>query len=585
MLDDRRQWKWAVLLVLALGVTGLEAVGAVLVYALVDVISAPKGGIDLPILGDLSTRFPDVATRSLQLAVAIGVAVFFLIRAVVIVVQEYLQSRVVHNAGAQVATRLVRGYLAMPYVFHTQRNSAELVRNAFDSAQRFVGQVMMPLVKITAESLLVLGLTSVLLVVSPAATLLALVALGPMVWLLLRAIQPRIKTLGRQSQEASTGSLQSLQQALGGFRDIRLLGSEERFADLFRRQRVELARTEYAKATLIALPRVMIETAVVLVIVGMLVVTMLARGGLGSLAGALGAFAYVGMRLQTSLRVVAHHLNELRFGSAILEDIREDHDRIRDMERLREERRRGSASYFVEAIELRNVSFAYDPEGAPALEDVSIKIRKGEFIGICGPTGGGKSTLVDVIVGLLEPTSGRVLVDGEDLLGREVWWHSQLGVVSQSVFLIDDTLRANIAFGRGGEEIDEAALMRAVSRAQLGDVVAGLAQGLDTMVGERGVRLSGGQRQRVAIARALYREPSVLVFDEGTSALDTVTEAALVTALDELKQGRTLISVAHRISTVRDADRILVIGQGQLKAEGSYEELLTSSPTFRALAG
>jgi ATP-binding cassette, subfamily B, bacterial PglK len=185
---------------------------------------------------------------------------------------------------------------------------------------------------------------------------------------------------------------------------------------------------------------------------------------------------------------------------------------------------------------------------------------------------------------LLEPTEGCVLIDGEDLRGREYWWQQQLGVVSQNIFLIDESLRRNVALGRREDKIDEAALRRAISRSQLDDVVSQLPEGLDTVVGERGIKLSGGQRQRVAIARALYREPSVIVFDEGTSALDAATEAALVAALDELKTGRTLITVAHRIATVRHADRILVVSGGQVAASGTYDELHEDSQLFRSMA-
>jgi ABC-type multidrug transport system fused ATPase/permease subunit len=232
-----------------------------------------------------------------------------------------------------------------------------------------------------------------------------------------------------------------------------------------------------------------------------------------------------------------------------------------------------------------HVSFAYATGGTEVLRDIDLTIRRGEFLGICGPTGGGKSTLVDLLVGLLQPTDGSITVDGVPLGRRPLWWWSQLGVVSQQVFLIDDTLRNNIAFGdRVSVGIDEDRLARCVQRAQLDPVVAQFPAGLDTIVGERGVRLSGGQRQRVAIARALYREPEVLVLDEGTSALDGATERALVAAIDEATHERTLIAIAHRISTIRDADRILVVADGRIVDQGTHDELLARSELFQALA-
>jgi ATP-binding cassette subfamily C protein len=243
------------------------------------------------------------------------------------------------------------------------------------------------------------------------------------------------------------------------------------------------------------------------------------------------------------------------------------------------------ATSFRDAIRLEGVSFRYATDGPPVLEGVDLEIRRGEFIGICGPTGGGKSTLVDLLVGLLQPTSGAVSVDGTPLGRRPLWWWDQLGVVSQQVFLTDGTLRNNIAFGEQvGGRIDEERMLRCVERAQLAPVIAQLPEGLDTLVGERGVKLSGGQRQRVAIARALYREPEVLVLDEGTSALDGATERALVTAIDEATHERTLIAIAHRISTIRNADRILVIAEGRIQDIGTHDELLERSELFRVLA-
>jgi ATP-binding cassette, subfamily B, bacterial PglK len=584
LIGTERRWKWLVLVILALVVAGFEALGAGLIFALVTVVSAEGDAPSLPIVGDLTALFPAASRRTLEVGIAVVAVAFFLVRAGVVIGQQYIQARVVQNAGAQVASRLVRGYMAMPYLFHTQRNSAELVRNAFDSAQRLVAQVMMPLVNIMAEGVLAIGLTILLVMISPTATLLAAVGFLPTIWILQRVVQPRLKRLGHRSQVARKGSLQSVQQALAGFRDIRLLGQEDHFAEVFQEQRTDLAVSEYRKMALAALPRTLIETALVIIIVAVFLFTLFAGQGFQTAAATLSVFAYVGLRLQPSMQKIVHGLNEIRFGSAVLDDLSDDYERIEHVRALDQRNGKSPRAPLGRSIELRGVTFNYVEGDAPALCDIDLTIRRGEFVGICGPTGGGKSTLIDIIVGLLPPTQGEVRIDGELLGVRDRGWHQQLGVVSQDVFLIDDTLRANIAFGRSEGDIDDEAIRRAVSRAQLDQVIADLPNGLDTEVGERGVRLSGGQRQRIAIARALYREPAVLVFDEGTSALDSATEAALVAALDELKEGRTLITVAHRIATVRRADRILVVSGGRIVTEGPYGQLLETSDLFRSLA-
>jgi ATP-binding cassette, subfamily B, bacterial PglK len=586
LLGDEGRWRWGLLVVLALAVAGFEAFGAMLVYSLMGLVSGEAGRVTLPLVGDLPDLFPDVPLQTLKLAVAGLVAGFFVVRGAVIVGQVYVQERLVYNAGARLANHLVRGYLTMPYLTHTRLNSSELVRNAFDSVQSLVQQVLKPAVQVVAETVLVIGLTVVLLVVTPQATLIALAVLVPSVWLLMRFVQPRLKRLGRESQSSRRGTLLAMQQALGGVRDIRLLGREHEFASSFARQRRVMARTAYLKHTLSELPRVLIETTFVLVIAVVFALAVLTGDGPEALVSTLGVFAYAGLRLQPSLRKIVQGLNHLRFGSAVVEDLIEDRARVdASLAAWRAAREGGDTGRtFERAIEVRGVTFRYGADAPPALCDVDLTIRRGEFVGICGPTGGGKSTLVDLIVGLLQPMEGQVLVDGVPLEEHPTWWYAQLGVVSQSVYLTDDTLRNNIAFGRDEDEIDEDLLDRCIERAQLRDVVATLPEGIDTIVGERGVRLSGGQRQRVAVARALYREPAVIVFDEGTSSLDGATEAALVAAVDELKEGRTLISVAHRISTVRQADRILVVSGGRIAASGSHDELLRSNELFRGLA-
>ena len=586
LVGPERRWRWVLLVLLALAMTAFEALGAFLVYLLLSLIGSADGAIELPRVGDLRQVFPDVSEETLLVSVAVGVGVFFLVRALFLIGRTYVQSRIVENAGARLANKLVRGYMAMPYLFHTRNNSAQLVRNSYDSVKVFTQHVLSPLVTMLAELLMVAGLLTVMLVVTPTATLLAFAALGPLIWLLLRVVQPQMKRLGRRAQANKREALKAVQESLTGVRDIKLLGGERHFAKAFARQRTALARVQFTKSAYGEIPRAMIETSLILVIVVMFVVAVVGGQGLDDMLAVLGLFAYAGFRLQPSMRSIVVSLNDVRFGSAVVEDLAQDLERVSaamDAERIRRAGSRRSGE-FTTSIEFRDVTFGYLDDGSPALSHVDLAIRRGESIGICGPTGGGKSTLVDLLTGLLEPATGSILVDGDDLHADPDWWRRQLGVVSQNVFLLDAPIRDNIAFGVDDEEIDEERLQRCVRRAQLEDVVDQLPAGLDTVVGEAGVRLSGGQRQRVAVARALYREPPILVFDEGTSALDTATEAALVAAIDDLREGSTIITVAHRLSTVRRADRILVVDRGRIAAEGTYDELLSGSELFRTLA-
>ena len=239
---------------------------------------------------------------------------------------------------------------------------------------------------------------------------------------------------------------------------------------------------------------------------------------------------------------------------------------------------------FETAIELRDVAFTYENAEIPALQNVDLVIKRGERLGIAGQTGSGKSTLLDLILGLLSPTSGEVLVDGEPIEGRLPGWLSSIGMVPQSVFLIDDTIRRNVAFGLADRAIDDGRVEEALKLAQLGAFVDTLPERAETIVGDRGVRLSGGQRQRIAIARALYTDPSILILDEGTSALDSATESELMEALEHASHDRTVIIVAHRLSTVRQADRIVFLDRGRIVDIGQFDELVARNASFRELA-
>jgi ATP-binding cassette, subfamily B, bacterial PglK len=585
LLGPQRHWRWAGLVALAIGTAAFEAVGTSLVYLLVRSITTP-GDIQIPLLHRWVDPAQQASSVELQLWVAGLVALFFIVRPSLIIAVNFVQARMVFIAGAELASRLLQGYLAMPYADYTRVNSAALVRNAYDSVQTLVREVLRPAVDVITQVMLCTGLFIVLYLLAPAATALTLLILLPVLLTLQYVIQPRLEHLGRVSQEARRSALQAIQQALGGVRDVRLLGREERFAAAFISARRAMARAQYLRSTLMELPRTALELGLVFTIVAVLVLGVVTGDASGT-AALLSAFAYAGFRLHPSLRDVVKSLNHIRFGSAVLEDLLADRQRADAVLAAQAQRRltQAPSQRLEQRIELRDVSFAYGPDARPAVRDINLVIRKGEFVGICGPTGGGKSTLIDLMVGLIQPTSGAVLVDGKALGEHPAWWYAVLGVVSQNVYLLDDTLRRNIAFGCRDEEIDEELLQRCIVRAQLETVIANLPDGLDTMTGERGVRLSGGQRQRVAVARALYREPSVIVFDEGTAALDAATEAALVAALDELKAGRTLISVAHRIATVRHADRIIVVQDGRIADSGTYDELWESSHVFRAVAG
>jgi ABC-type multidrug transport system fused ATPase/permease subunit len=590
LIGSERRWRWWFLGFVSLFNAGLEALGAALVYLLVALISTPDASVTLPLIGDVASYFPGLTPREIKIAFALGVGVFFVLRAGVVLIQNYVTQRIVNNSMALVAGEMLDGYLSLPYLFHTQRSSAELIRNTYQGTTKLVNGIVLPVLSMATELLLGVSLLATLILLAPQAMLLTTLGLGLTLLIIQRFIKPRLIDFSRQTEAASAESIGAIQQALGGIRDIKLLQREDAFARIHLQARLTIARVGYKSAVLTSLSPLAIETSLILTIVAVFVLATTGDGSVESTLATLAVFAYVGLRLQPILQRMIGFLNTLNKNQAVVETLTEDRALISDWRSaIAAELPAGGPSTgargFEDEIRFDGTSFAYTDDGPRVLTGVDLSIRRGEFVGICGPTGGGKSTLVDLLVGLLQPTSGTVSVDGVALGRRPLWWWEQLGVVSQNVFLTDDTLRNNIAFGEQvGGSVDEDRLARCVRRAQLEPVIANLERGLDTLVGERGVRLSGGQRQRVAIARALYREPEVLVLDEGTSALDGATERALVTAIDEATHQRTLIAIAHRITTIRNADRIIVVADGRIQDVGTYDELLGRNELFQALA-
>ena len=550
--------------------SAIEAMGAVMIYVLLRIVSDPATGLDIPVVGDLQARFPGAEENTLIGVVVTVIGTFFLLRAAVAILQARLQNRTANDTGAELSRRLLAGYLRMPWAFHLTRNSSVSIRNASTSVGEVVSYVLLPMVMLLAEGLVVLALVVVMLVAAPLATLGAILLLAPLVFVILRVVQPRLVRLGMLNQAAQQEGLQAIQQTLGGLREIKVLGREEWFEQEFSVIRRRMARALASRTVLTEVPRITIETTLLMMIVLFLGVTILTGGSVEKSITVLGLFAYAALRVMPGLNRAVTQVNSLRYGGPALSAVIDD---LRLIEAVRVPPEPDVPLPFERVIAFERVSFRYGGGARDALSGIDLEITQGESIGVIGPTGSGKSTLVDVLLGLVVPTTGRVTVDGRDIAEAAAAWQRNIGVVPQSVFLIDDTVRRNVAFGVPDSAIDEAALAEAASLAQLDEVIAGLPNGFDTRLGELGVRLSGGQRQRVAIARALYIRPSVLVFDEGTSALDNATEAEFVRALERLRGQRTILTVAHRLSTVEPCDRVVLVREGRIADVGTLTEV------------
>lgn len=534
--------------------------------------------------GDLAVKYPvlmpwlnSLGNPSHERLVIIGMLTLvgvYAVKALFLAFLAWRQARFVFELHAKLSQRLFAGYLRQPYTFHLQRNSAQLIRNTIGQVSDVANVIQQGLVLVT-EILVLLGISTLLLTVEPLGALLVVTTLGLAGWCFNRLTRSHLLRWGTARQHHDGLRIQHLQQGLGGAKDVKLMGRENDFLDQYWLHNSGSARIGQRRAALEALPRLWLELLAVSGLAALVLVIIWQGKPLETLLPTLGLFAAAAFRLMPSVNRVLGGVQGLRFSLAAIDSL---HSEFRLLDSYQAPQP-GGPLRLKKALTLDQVGFRYPDTSAYALRGVSLSIPRGDSVGLIGGSGAGKSTLVDVILGLLTPLSGTVSVDGVDIQTRLRGWQDQIGYVPQVIYLTDDTLRRNVAFGLPADQIDEVSVWRAVRAAQLEDFVNDLPQGLDTLVGERGVRLSGGQRQRIGIARALYHDPSVLVLDEATSSLDTATERGVMEAVRALKGDKTLLIVAHRLSTVEHCNRLFRLEHGTVVEEGETALVLGPVPT------
>ena len=479
------------------------------------------------------------------------------------------QNNFTYNVMTRLSETMFATYLRQPYAFHLKSNTAFLVRNTARDVTNLAQGALRPMMTLVTESLMLFGIAILLFIAEPLGALAVIGTIGPAAWAFQAATRKRVTKWGLERREHDGLKNKHLMQGLSGVKDIKLLGRETEFLQRYRFHNRAGAVAAKVQATLTQFPRLGLELLAVLGLV-VLVLTMLLRGReLLTVLPVLGVFAAAAFRILPSTNKILTAAQSIRFTLPVVKGLYPELMLASIPVPPRE-----PAATFGNEICVDHVTYSYAETTKPALEDLSFVIRKGETVGVIGPSGSGKSTAIDVVLGLLIPDDGQVLVDGKDIESNMRGWQDQIGYVPQSIYLTDDTLRSNVALGISEAEIDHEAVDRAIAAAQLQEFVASLPDGLDTVVGERGVRLSGGQRQRIGIARALYHDPPVLVLDEATSALDNATEREVMRAVTALHGTKTIVIIAHRLSTVEGCDRLYVLREGRVVSEGPPDVVL-----------
>lgn len=582
MVPQELRAAWLSLPVLGMIAGALEGAQAGAVYLLIRLMGDPSAIQEYTTWPPARRLFEGASDAGIILRFTVAFAAFHVVKNLLVIGTHYRRQFVISGTVAALSNRLFHGYLLVPLAFHFRRHSAELVRNTTQTVGGVVG-VLEAFDDLVRRGFTVAALAAVLLSTSPVAALGSGIALVLSVGGLLRLTRNMAGRWGAARHELGRNLHQTIQNAFGGIREIKAHGREPYFYRAFSDVQRQLQDLGHLAVTVSVIPQVVFETAFVLsALVAAALVAVQASASATALP-VLGLIGYAGFRIVVMANPITATVNRIRSARAAVDAMDDDLQLIR-RETASLSMTGGTDLTLRSELVVQNVSYHYPGAARPALTDVSMRLTVGESVGIVGSTGAGKSTLVDLIVGLLTPTSGRVIVDGTDLAADPMRWRQRIGYVPQSIFLLDDTLRKNIALGIPDDEIDEQAIEHAIEMAQLRTLVGSWPNGIHTELGERGIRLSGGERQRIGIARALYHDPDLLVFDEATSALDGVTEAEVTRSIHSLRGVKSMLVIAHRLSTVRACDRLLYLEEGRIVAQGSYDALLDASPRFRQMA-
>ena len=560
-LITKRQRKGLVVLTLLLFIGMiLEVFGLGILIPTISIISDPKMIESNSIMSSIRSFFHEFSDNEFIFIFLGIVVIIYFIKSFFLVFLVFKQNRFINNISANISYELLKNYMNQPYNFHLKQNTSELLKNVQVEVHHFHAYLL-SLITLIIEGGFVLSILATLIYVEPIGAISIGVFFGILSLIFLRLTQKKIAEWGNLRQEVDTKAFKIALEALGGIKELIIFGKKSFFINDFKNNIFFKSRLSSNHATVTQIPRFYLELISIIGLISFIILFLLKGQDFATIVSILGLFVAATFRMMPSLNRMIAAKQSLKFNGFSLNII---HRELKLKAKYDDKFSHESKFNFQNIIEFKKVNFKFNKSNT-ILKSVDLKIIKGESIGIIGESGSGKSTLIDLLVGLHEPTSGEILVDGINGFQMTQSWRNTIGYVSQSIHLMDDTIKNNIAFGIPEEMIDIFRINSIVKQVKLEKFVSTLKYGFNTKVGERGVQLSGGQRQRIGIARALYHDPDIIILDEATSALDLQTESDVMNAFKSLKETKTIIMVAHRLSTLESCNVIYKIENGEIQ--------------------
>lgn len=537
----------------------LELVGIAAIMPLVNMVSDPSIIVGRKMYRTIYILFNCKSATDFILLFAGGLIFLYIFKNIYIIIMYYVQYRFTYHNQQKFTSIMMDCYMKQPYLFHVMKNISELHRNVTSDVQMLFATVL-AVIQLTNELTVCIFILAYLFILDKFITLGLLIMLSLFAFFFLKVVRKKSGELGRKNRDLAVSFSKWIRQGFEGIKEIKIVNREQFYIDNINHYGNKSAEVVIQNQTINAMPRPLFEAVCISALLGVVFLKILNGADIKYFIPVLSAFAISAFRLLPSAGRITSHLNVIQYNKAAVDSVYKDLVEIANLKGGEYEKNENNVPLsFNEKVLVKNVTFSYPSSTEPVLENLNIDITKNSSVAFVGPSGAGKTTLADIILGLLKPDSGSIFCDDTDIYDNLNGWHKFLGYIPQNIYLIDDTIRNNILFGISEAEADDAKVWKALEDAQLADFIRSLENGLDTVVGERGVRLSGGQRQRIGIARALYNNPQILVLDEATSALDTETETAVMEAIDALHGNRTMIIIAHRLTTIRNCDFIYEI--------------------------